>query len=110
MAVDRPEVIDPHPQGRNEMEGGRKRLSCLARNDGEAGRGRKSRRPLRGQERDRAQRDRPPVRPATSRTQMGLPVAKTPGMRTSDRPSASPSNQLTAARHPDPARDKAVCR
>ncbi len=92
------------------MEGGRKRLSCLARNGGAAGRGRKSRRPLRGQERDRAQRDRHSVRPAISRTQVGVPVAKTPGMKTGDRPSASPSNRVAAARHPAPASDKAVSR
>lgn len=32
MAVVRPEAIDPHLKGRNEVEGGRQRLSCLARN------------------------------------------------------------------------------
>ena len=33
MAVDRPEAIDPHPEGAGtSVEGGRERLSCLARN------------------------------------------------------------------------------
>lgn len=32
MAVVRPEAIDLHPKGRNEMEGGRQRLSWTARN------------------------------------------------------------------------------
>lgn len=32
MAVVRPEAIDLHPQGRNEMKGGRQRLSWTARN------------------------------------------------------------------------------
>ncbi|WP_371349268.1 hypothetical protein [Ancylobacter sp. IITR112] len=41
MAVDRPEAIDPHPKGRNEMEGGRGWLFCLAMQSRLAGGGKK---------------------------------------------------------------------
>ena len=105
MAVDRPEAIDPHPRGPRcaramgwlvglERSGGRQGAAFLSREEwrrsgvpvalaqwGGPGRGRKPLPAVAGIRARRAKRDRPSVRPATSRTQVGVPVAKTTGMK-----------------------------
>src|ERR1700750_3235009 len=81
MAVVRPEAIDLHPKGRNEMEGGRQRLSWTARN-GAQRQGKKvedgrCRHQIESPQSGIGLRSDQPL----SRTQMGALVAKTHGMK-----------------------------
>jgi hypothetical protein len=104
MAVDGPEAIGPHPEGAGMKwrAAGRDFLDprgMAAKPSGEESRDQ----PLRGQERDRAQRDRPSVRPATSRTQLGVPVAETPGMKTGVLSSVLPCKPPKRPGRPSPA-------
>ena len=84
MAVVRPEAIDLHPEGRNEMEGGRQRLSCSARNGAQ----RQGKKVEDGRCGDKIESPRSGIGLRSdqplSRTQMGAPVAKTHGMKTGD--------------------------
>ncbi len=82
MAVVRPEAIDLHPKGRNEMEGGRQRLSWTARNGAQ----RQGKKVEDGRCRDKIESPQSGIALRSdqplSRTQMGAPVAKTHGMKT----------------------------
>ena len=82
MAVVRPEAIDLHPQGRNEMEGGRQRLSWTARNGAQ----RQGKKVEDGRCGDKIESPRSGIGLRSdqplSRTLMGAPVAKTQGMKT----------------------------
>src|SRR4051795_311479 len=82
MAVVRPEAIDLHPKGRNEMEGGRQRLSWTARNGAQ----RQGKKVEDGRCRDKIESPRSGIGLRSdqplSRTLMGAPVAKTHGMKT----------------------------
>ena len=82
MAVVRPEAIDLHPQGRNEMEGGRPRLSWTARNGAQ----RQGKKVGDGRCGDKIESPRSGIGLRSdqplSRTQMGAPVAKIYGMKT----------------------------
>jgi hypothetical protein len=78
----RPEAIDLHPKGRNEMEGGRQRLSWTARNGAQ----RQGKKVEDGRCGDKIESPRSGIGLRSdqplSRTQMGAPVAKTRGMKT----------------------------
>ena len=82
MAVVRPEAIDLHPQGRNEMEGGRQRLSWTARNGAQ----RQGKKVEDGRCGDKIESPRSGIGLRSdqplSRTQMGAPSAKTHGVKT----------------------------
>src|SRR3954454_23433354 len=82
MAVVRPEAIDLHPKGRNEMEGGRQRLSWTARNGAQ----RQGKKVEDGRCRDKIESPRSGIGLRSDkpllRTLMGAPVAKTHGMKT----------------------------
>ena len=82
MAVVRPEAIDLHPQGRNEMEGGRQRLSWTARNGAQ----RQGKKVEDGRCRDKIESPRSGIALRSDQplswTQMGAPIAKTHGMKT----------------------------
>nr|CUT16536.1 hypothetical protein CDS [Bradyrhizobium sp.] len=82
MAVVRPEAIDLHPKGRNEMEGGRQRLSWTARNGAQ----RQVKKVEDGRCRDKIESPRSGIGLRSdqplSRMLMGAPVAKPHGMKT----------------------------